>query len=151
MKELFSNQILWTAIVANALAQVSKAVLVLISEKKWRSERLFGSGGMPSSHAALATALVTGVAIDQGLSSPFFAVSLVFALIVMHDACGVRQAAGKHAHILNQLTAEFHQLFEEGFKPEVLKTFLGHSCIQVLAGIILGLGVALLSFLVWPG
>jgi hypothetical protein len=151
LKELFTNQILWTAIAANAAAQIMKAVLVLISERKWRSDRLFGSGGMPSSHAALVTALATGIALDQGLSSPLFAVSMVFALIVMHDACGVRQAAGKHAHILNQLTAELHQLFEEGLKPEVLKTFLGHSCLQVLAGIILGLGVALFSYLVWPG
>lgn len=151
MRELFSNQVLWTAIAANALAQLIKAVLVLQSEKKWNTERLFGSGGMPSSHAALVTALAAGTAFSQGVGSPLFALSVVFALIVMHDACGVRQAAGKHAHILNQLMADLHQLLDQGFKPQVLKTFLGHSCLQVLAGFLIGLAVALVSFGIWPG
>lgn len=150
MRELFSNQVLWTALTANALAQIVKAVLVFQSEKRWNSERLFGSGGMPSSHSALVTALAVGTAFAHGVSSPLFAVAVVLALIVMHDACGVRQAAGKHAHILNQLMEDLHQVLDEGFKPEVLKTFLGHSCIQVLAGLLIGLAVAIASFRIWP-
>ncbi len=151
MKELFSNQILWTAVIADIEAQVLKAVLVLISERQWRSDRLFGPGGMPSSHAAFVTALATGVGFSDGLGSPLFAVALIFALIVMYDAVGVRQAAGKHALVLNQVTAELHEMFNEGFKPEVLQVFLGHNSLQVVAGLILGLSVALFSFLVWPG
>lgn len=150
MKDLFSNQILWTAIIANAEAQILKAVLVVISERQWRSDRLFGPGGMPSSHAALVTALATGVAFTEGLASPLFACAAVFALIVMYDAVGVRQAAGKHALVLNQVTAELHEMFNEGFKPEVLQVFLGHNSLQVIAGFILGLSVALFSFMVWP-
>lgn len=150
MKELFSNQILWTAIIANAEAQILKAVLVLIAERQWKSGRLFGPGGMPSSHAALVTALATGIAFTEGLASPIFACAAVFALIVMYDAVGVRQAAGKHALVLNQVTAELHEMFNEGFKPEVLQVFLGHNSLQVIAGFILGLSVAVFSFLVWP-
>ncbi|MFO7626531.1 MAG: divergent PAP2 family protein [Candidatus Fermentibacteraceae bacterium] len=151
MNELFSNQILWTAIIANAEAQILKAILVVISERQWRLDRLFGPGGMPSSHAALVTALATGIAFTEGFASPVFAGAAVFALIVMYDAVGVRQAAGKHALVLNQVTAELHEMFKEGFKPEVLQVFLGHNSLQVIAGFILGLSVALFSFIVWPG
>lgn len=151
MKEFLSNQVLWTALIADAEAQVLKAVLVLVSERQWRTDRLFGPGGMPSSHAALVTALSAGVAFTEGLSSALFACAAVFALIVMYDAVGVRQAAGRHARVLNQITAELHEMFDEGFKPEVLQVLLGHNSLQVLAGFLLGLSVALFSFMVWPG
>lgn len=150
VRELLSNQILLTAVAADAAAQVLKALIVYLSEREWNLERLFGSGGMPSSHSSLVSALAAGVAITRGLDSPLFAVSAILALVVMYDAFGVRRAAGKHAHILNELVLELRDVLDQGFKPEVLKTFLGHTLMQVFFGMLLGVSVALFSFYVWP-
>lgn len=150
MIQLLSNQILLTAIAADALAQVLKVLIVFMSEREWNMERLFGSGGMPSSHSSLVSALAAGVAITSGLDSPMFAVTAIFAMVIMYDACGIRRAAGRHAHLLNELVLELRDVLDQGFKPEVLKTFLGHTCIQVFFGLLLGVSVALFSFYVWP-
>lgn len=151
MKELLTNPILMTAIAANFLAQIMKALIVLFIDRQWNSERLFGPGGMPSSHSSFVAALATGVAVVNGTGSALFAVTFVFAVIVMYDACGIRRAAGKQAHLLNELVEELGHVLDEGFKPEALKTVLGHSLLQVVAGLILGVSVGLFSFLVWPG
>lgn len=150
MKELFLNQILLTAIAANFIAQILKALIVLVIDGKWKTERLLGSGGMPSSHSALVTALATGIGATGGLATPMFAAVFVFAVIVMNDACGIRRAAGKHAHLLNELVEELGHVLDDGFKPEALKTVLGHSLFQVIIGAILGISVGLFSFYVWP-
>jgi uncharacterized protein len=146
MGELLSNQILWTAIVANAAAQLLKGLLVKVLDRRGILERVFGSGGMPSSHSAFVSALATGVGIREGLGSPLFAATTVFALITMYDAAGVRRSAGEQAHVLNELVSRLGHVFDEGFRPETLRTLLGHTYMQVLAGMVLGIGVALISF-----
>lgn len=150
MIRLLSNQIFLTAVAADAVAQILKVLLVYVSEREWNLERMFGSGGMPSSHSSLVSALAAGVAITQGMDTPLFAVTAVFAMVIMYDACGVRRAAGRHAHLLNELVLELRDVLDQGFKPEVLKTFLGHTCMQVFFGLLLGISVALFSFYVWP-
>jgi uncharacterized protein len=150
MAELMGNQILWTAVAANLVAQLFKALIVLLIDREWRNERLFGPGGMPSSHSSFVTALATGVAATHGTGSALFAVSAVFALIVMYDACGIRRAAGKQAHLLNELVEELRHVLDDGFRPQALKTVLGHSCLQVFAGMVLGISAGILSFTVWP-
>ena len=150
MAELMGNQILWTAVAANLVAQLFKALIVLLIDREWRNERLFGPGGMPSSHSSFVTALATGVAATHGTGSALFAVSAVFALIVMYDACGIRRAAGKQAHLLNELVEELRHVLDDGFRPQALKTVLGHSCLQVFAGMVLGISAGIFSFTVWP-
>lgn len=145
MGEILSNRILLTALAADAVAQILKAVVYFALERSWKPERLFGSGGMPSSHSALVSSLATGVGITQGFGSPLFAVAAVFALVVMYDATGVRRSAGRQAHVLNQLILRLSDVMEEGFEHKALKTFLGHSYPQVFAGLILGIAAAWIS------
>ncbi len=97
------------------------------------------TGGMPSSHTAFVIALTTSIALVDGLGSVSFAISLVFALIIIHDAMGVRREAGRQAEVINDWSKQLSKLFEEGqFNEENLKTMLGHSFSQVLGGAILG-------------
>ena len=142
MKELLGNEVLWAAVVANVTAQGLKLVLYYLLERRWSWERLLESGGMPSSHSAMVTALATGVGLTAGLDSVVFAMALVFAMIVMYDATGIRRAAGQQAQLLNDLVEELRTVLHEGFKPTPLKELLGHTYLEVLMGAILGVVVA---------
>lgn len=142
-KELLHNRILITAIIGWFSAQVIKFILVLIEEKRVNFERLVGSGGMPSSHSSFVTSMATAVALTNGIGSSEFAICVVFALIVMYDASGVRRAAGKQAVILNKLVENLgrEKLQVTG---ERLKELLGHSPLEVLAGSFLGIAIGFL-------
>ena len=132
------NPIFETAAAAWLLAQVLKVISELILRRRLDFSRLVGAGGMPSSHAAFVSALGTSVGQVRGWDSAEFAISLVFALIIMYDAAGVRRAAGRQAHILNQIVADLQRggkLADEGVK---LKELLGHTPVEVLAGAALG-------------
>jgi len=136
---VFANAPLLAAVVATLLAQLVKVALVLATERRWAPERLLETGGMPSSHSAAVAALATSVGMIYGLGHPYFAISLVFASIVMYDATGIRRAAGQQAELLNDLVNELAHLFDEGFQPRALKTLLGHTYPQVVVGALLGL------------
>jgi uncharacterized protein len=123
------------------LAQVIKGVVDIIKNRKLNVRVVLGSGGMPSSHSALVTALATGVGQIDGWDSIEFALATVFAIIVMYDAAGVRRAAGKQARILNQMIDELFQE-EHRFNEERLKELLGHTPVQVFAGSALGILVS---------
>ena len=141
MNGIWSNNILISSILAWAVAQVIKAVLFAIINKRFDFSRLFGDGGMPSCHSATVTAMAVSAALSCGLSSPVFAVAAITAIIVMHDAMGVRREAGKHAKALNDLL----KTVSSDLEPEVkLKEFLGHTPLQVCSGALLGLVVALI-------
>jgi acid phosphatase family membrane protein YuiD len=142
MSELLANRILWAALAANFSAQMIKLVVYYLLERRWRWDRLLESGGMPSSHSAMVTGLITGVALVEGVGSSAFAISLVFALIVMYDATGIRRAAGQQAELLNDLVEELRTVLHEGFKPKPLKELLGHTYLEVAAGAILGFAVS---------
>ncbi len=139
--EIFQNQVLLNAFLACFLAQGIKGLVGLVRHGKLDFRVILGSGGMPSSHSALVTALAAGVGQTGGWQSIEFAMATVFAVIVMYDATGVRQAAGKQARILNQMIDE---LFQEDhhFNEEKLKELLGHTPVQVFAGCALGIAVA---------
>jgi acid phosphatase family membrane protein YuiD len=141
---ILNNQVLLVALVACLMAQALKLVLDLIKNRKLDINVLFTTGGMPSAHSALVTALAAGVGQTIGWASSEFAVAMVFAIIVMYDAAGVRQAAGKQARILNQMIDE---LFHE--HPEIsqdrLKELLGHTPFQVIAGSLLGITISWLA------
>lgn len=141
--EILGNQVLLAAIAACLIAQILKAIIGLIREGMVNYRTLFSTGGMPSAHSALVSALATGVGQTKGWSSTEFAIACLFAVIVMYDAAGVRQAVGKQARILNQIIDE---MFQEGqeVSEERLKELLGHTPFQVLVGLVLGITIALL-------
>jgi hypothetical protein len=138
---VFNNHVLLIALGACLIAQVLKVIVSLIIHRKLDARVFVTTGGMPSAHSALVTALAFGVGYTMGWTSPDFAIATIFAVIVMYDAAGVRQAAGKQARILNQIMDE---LFQEhpNFNEDRLKELLGHTPIQVIVGSILGLGIA---------
>lgn len=147
MESIFSNSILWTALLATGVAQILKVLLVVITERRWAFERMLETGGMPSSHSAAVSALATSLGITFGWDSPYFAIAAVFGFIVMYDATGIRRAAGMQAQLINELVKELSHLFDEGFKPNTLKTLLGHTYPQVLVGAMLGVLVGVLRTL----
>ncbi|MGK7912916.1 MAG: divergent PAP2 family protein [Synechococcus sp.] len=148
VQELLDNHLLWMALLSSLLAQGLKLIVRYFESKRIDFHVLVETGGMPSSHAALVSALSTGIGLQEGWSSPLFAASVVFAFIVMYDAAGIRQAAGKQARVLNQMVDE---LFGEKhrFSEEKLKELLGHTPIQVIAGAVLGSIFACASLNVW--
>lgn len=132
-----------TAIICWFAAQVIKVITVLVVDRRIDFGRFVGSGGMPSSHSAFVTGLATSVGLSSGFASEVFSIAAVLALVVMYDAAGVRRAAGEQAKILNQLVEEWGK---QNYKnTEVrLKEQLGHTPLQVTAGAILGIAIAML-------
>lgn len=143
--ELFSNKILWVAVLSWFIAQFLKIVVTLLQEHRLDFTKFWASGGMPSSHSAFVMALTGSIGQLYGLDSPYFAISMVFSFIVMYDAANVRLEAGKQAAVINQIIAV---LENPDLNPEDrLKEILGHTPIQVLAGGILGVLVSIFCFI----
>ena len=138
--EILNNSLLINSLIAWAAAQVIKMIINAIINKRLDWERLFGDGGMPSGHSATVTALAVTAAIEYGLDSPVFAICAILAIIVMHDATGVRREAGKHARAINGL---MEMLESSKDTEEKLKELLGHTPLQVITGVVLGALVAI--------
>lgn len=143
IKAILSNTALWTAILGWFSAQVIKFILVLVTTKSLDLGRLIGSGGMPSSHSSIVSSLAVSVGLINGFSSVEFAICTILAFVVMYDASGVRRAAGQHARILNELIKGNNDAQTNG---KLLKELLGHSPVEVFAGAVLGILVAILVF-----
>lgn len=139
--EMIHNDLLMSAVSAWLVAQVLKTLIHLWINKKLVWERLVGSGGMPSSHSATVCALATSAGIRYGAGSAAFAISVIFAIIVMYDARGVRQETGKQAVAINEMLELFEKMNGEAPVEEKLKEFVGHTPLQVAAGAILGVVV----------
>jgi len=142
--KIIDNRVLLVALLACLIAQLTKLAIELFKHRKVNLRVLVTTGGMPSAHSALVTALATGMGQTVGWASPEFAIATIFAIIVMYDAAGVRQAAGKQARILNQMIDE---LFREDkqFNEDRLKELLGHTPVQVIVGSVLGVTVSWLA------
>ena len=147
-QELVHNEILMSAGLSWGLAQVIKIIIHMIINKEFVAERLIGSGGMPSCHSATVCALTTSVIINEGVNSPFFAISAILAIIVMYDARGVRRETGEQAKVLNEIMEVIEKMGSDLNYDEKLKEFVGHTPLQVLVGAILGVIVALVYCLV---
>jgi acid phosphatase family membrane protein YuiD len=126
------------------MAQVIKIIIEAFRNKKVDFKRIAGAGGMPSSHAALTAALTAALWKDFGPNNPLVAVAVVFTLIVLYDAAGVRRAAGKQAAVLNLIIEEL--TLHKQLSEKRLKELLGHTPLQVLAGILLGILVGYYFF-----
>ncbi|HZW82695.1 MAG TPA: divergent PAP2 family protein [Candidatus Deferrimicrobium sp.] len=141
VSEILANRILEVALGAWATAQILKVLFALFIRKKLDWNLLTSSGGMPSSHSALVSALTISIGHNYGFDSAMFALAAVFSLIVMYDAAGVRRAAGKQAEALNQIIAQIYRNHE--ITQERLKELIGHTPIEVFAGCALGIAFAL--------
>ena len=138
------NPILLVGAVAWLASQLSKAIIHLIITKHFQWDRLFGDGGMPSSHSATVTAVAVMTGQRCGWDSPIFAIATILAMIVMHDAMGVRQETGKQAKVINSMVEIINSFGRGELTPEeTLKEFVGHTRRQVVVGAVLGGVIAL--------
>ena len=131
--ELFNNKLLFWSLIACLLAQFLKIVFNFISSGEFKFEIIFETGGMPSSHSALITALTSGLGMDLGFDDPIFALAVGISLIVMYDASGVRRSAGLNAKEINKISKSLDENSTLN-----LKETLGHSKLEVIVGGILG-------------
>lgn len=146
-QELIQNKIFMSAVIAWTVAQVLKTLIHLFFTKKFVAERLVGSGGMPSSHSSTVCALATAVAIQYGAGSFEFAISSIFAIVVMYDAIGVRRETGIQAKVINEMIELFSHMGKGMSVQDNLKEFVGHTPLQVLAGAILGIVFAVIVYM----
>ena len=142
--DMLSNPFLLVSLSSWFVAQLLKVLIHAALHKEWSLERLFGDGGIPSGHSATVASLATFSALSCGTSSFQFAVTTILAIIVCHDAMGVRLETGKQAVVINEIVAS---LLDTQKLPEVrLKEFVGHTPIQVITGILIGILNAVFMF-----
>ena len=141
-QQLTRNQTLMSAVTGWVVAQVLKTLLDISLNRSFNPERLVGSGGMPSSHSSTVCGLATAAGLRYGTGSFEFAICFILAAVVMYDAIGVRQETGKQAKVLNRLLFEDLLKLDSVVLQEKLKEYVGHTPIQVLAGAILGIVIA---------
>lgn len=140
--EIINNKCIVVPIIVWFLIQTFKTVTDLCINKKINVKRIMGAGGMPSSHSAVVTSLAVLIGKENGFDSGLFALSVVFAFVVMYDAAGVRRAAGKQAAVLNKILATPGMTSVE--VQERLVEFLGHTPVQVFVGAAIGIVVGVL-------
>lgn len=139
------NPVLCAGILGWASAQLIKFILFFIQNSNVRLERLYGSGGMPSSHSSFVCSTWIAVGRVLGWESPEFGIMFVISAVVMYDAAGVRRAAGLHAKELNLIhLLLFPQNGEENSKKKEFKEYLGHTPLQVVCGAVLGVVIGAL-------
>ena len=142
--EFGKNYIFWTSAISWIIAQSLKVAFGVFREKRFNFRWFIGTGGMPSSHAAGVSALATSVGVTYGFDSALFAVTLVFTLVVMFDAQGVRLATGRQAEILNKMLEDIY--WKKKLDDDKLKELIGHTPVEVFAGAFLGIVVSLLFY-----
>ncbi|WP_294654020.1 divergent PAP2 family protein [uncultured Fusobacterium sp.] len=149
---ILNNRVLDVVFIAWFIAQFYKVLTSIFKKGKLDITRLWDTGGMPSSHSSTVSCLVTCIAIRYGINSDLFAITIIFAGIVMYDAAGIRRAAGKQAGVINSLIekiplfigrAQYNKHFSKE-KEAKLKELLGHTPFEVMVGCILGIIIGLL-------
>ncbi|MBO5744454.1 MAG: divergent PAP2 family protein [Clostridia bacterium] len=137
--DLVTNPVLITALSSFLLAQILKLIIHTIIYRKFEIMRLFGDGGMPSGHSAMVSSAATICGLICGFGSIEFAISATLAFIVCHDAKGVRRETGKQAVVLNELLKTLGDMTKEKITDVKLKEFVGHSPVQIAAGVCTGI------------
>lgn len=138
LQELLANRVLISGLVGWGAAQVLKTIIYALMHHTLDLTRIFGDGGMPSGHSATVSSLATAAALVYGLGSFEFAMAFIFAIVVCKDAMGVRLETGRQAVIINDIVEAFNLLASEKLPEAKLKEFVGHTPLQVIAGILLG-------------
>ena len=144
---VFQNHVLLTGLAGWILAQVLKIPIDLVQNRHWNWALFFAAGGMPSSHSALVTSTAAAVGLHYGFDNPIFGVAVAMAMIVVYDATGIRRQAGMQAQKINVLVEEL--LKGHPISEEHLREVLGHTPLEALGGVLLGLAVALGLWLLW--
>jgi len=145
---LFQNRVLITMMTAWLLAQVIKIPLDYLYTRRWNWALLLSVGGMPSSHSALLTSATVAIGLYHGFDNPLFALGVAITMVVTYDAAGVRRQAGVHAQRINMLFNEF--LRGHTIDQKDLREVLGHTPLEVTGGVLFGIVVATLMWLIWP-
>ena len=145
---ILQNKVLIAGLSAWLLAQILKIPMEYLRSRRWLWAMVFAAGGMPSSHSALMVAATHASGLYFGFDSPFFALGVAITMIVTYDAAGVRRQAGMHAERINVLFEEL--LRGHLWSEEELREVLGHTPLEVAGGILLGLIVATIQWLIWP-
>ncbi len=145
---LLENKVLIAVLLGWLIAQILKIPTEYLRSRRWLWAMFFAPGGMPSSHTALMVSGTLAVGLYHGFDNPIFGMAVAITMIIAHDAAGVRRQAGMHAERINVL-------FEELLKGHMwdeneLKEVIGHTPLEVVGGIILGLIVATVQWMVWP-
>jgi acid phosphatase family membrane protein YuiD len=147
---IFQNPVFLTCVIVSVLAQMLKLPLEYLRTKQWDWSLLFSTGGMPSSHSAVVTAAAAGVGHYNGFDTPLFGLAFAIAMVVIYDATNIRRQAGFHAQQINRIIQE---IFEGKVKPvqefQELKEVLGHSPVEAIGGVILGILVSLIAWQIW--
>ncbi len=148
------NEILFVAVMGMVLAQVFKFPIYYLKHGEIYPAIMFSTGSMPSSHSAFVISLVTAIAIAEGTKSSVFALAAVFAMITLHDAVKVRGESGKQAVVINELVQMVEELGQsinprndKALRQDKLKTLIGHSGSEVLAGVALGIAWPVIYFM----
>jgi uncharacterized protein len=144
---ILKNKILVITLTVWAMAQCIKVLLGIIRERRFNFRWFIGTGGMPSSHAAGATALATTCGLQVGFDSVLFALAAVFALVTMFDAQGVRRSTGQQAEILNKIMEDIY--WQGRVETDRLKELIGHTPTQVLIGSVIGCVLSILLYDLW--
>jgi len=144
---LLHNFVLIAALIAWGIAQILKVPIEYLQTHRLNWALLVQAGGMPSSHTALIVGITHAIGLSEGFGSPLFALAFAMAMIVIYDATGIRRQAGMHAERINAMINDLaagHPL-----KEEQLREVLGHTPLEALGGILLGLIAAQLTWMVW--
>jgi acid phosphatase family membrane protein YuiD len=144
---IFHNYVLIAALIAWGIAQVIKVPIEYLQTHKWNWALLVQAGGMPSSHSALVVGITHGIGLSVGFNSALFAFAFAMSMIVIYDATGIRRQAGKHAELINAMINDLAA--GNPLKEEQLREVLGHTPLEALGGILLGLVVAQFTWMVW--
>ena len=143
LQDFISNKVIITAFIAWATAQILKTITHAIVYKKIDFKRLLGDGGMPSCHSAVVSSTALSIGLIEGFNTSLFALAALVAIVVMHDASGVRLETGKQAKVIKDMSQFIESLNNIKFDDDSLKEFVGHTHLQVFMGAILGILVAL--------
>ena len=144
---LLENRVLWTTVVAWLLAQGLKLPIAYLRTHRWNWAVMVSAGGMPSSHSALVTATAQAVGLYAGFNTPVFALAVAIAGVVIYDATGVRRQAGMQAQKINVLVDEL--LKGHPISDKQLREVIGHTPLEALGGVLLGLAVAQFLWMFW--
>ena len=150
--QIVTNPVLFIPALSWIVAQILKAIINAIVNKKFSFSRLVGDGGMPSGHSATVTSLAIMCGLTSGFDSPTFGLATIFAIVVMHDALGVRREAGKHAMSIIEMAEILNDFISEHnsqIKTDKLKIFVGHTPWQVVCGSALGALIAILYHIIF--
>lgn len=146
--DIVTNQFLLTGLSSWAFAQILKVFIHAWVHKQFDITRLVGDGGMPSGHSATVTSLAVFTGLSCGFGGYQFAMAAIFAIVVCHDAMGVRLETGKQAQLLNEIVKVFETFTSHDLPDVILKEFVGHTVNQVAAGVLIGVLNAIFMYYV---